>query len=71
MSERQPLLRSGSSIMKQGYLSRRTLWGPIDPRRGDLALFACCYVTGLLDAAAFNNWGLFIGMQTGLLILRL
>lgn len=39
----------------------------LDPKRGgDLALLSCCVVTGVLDCAAFNNWGVFVGMQTGM-----
>lgn len=37
----------------------------MQPRYGDLALLACCFVSGLLDAAAFDNYSVFIGMQTG------
>jgi hypothetical protein len=32
---------------------------------GDLILLACVFISGLLDAAIFNVWSCFIGMQTG------
>jgi hypothetical protein len=32
---------------------------------GDLVLLACVFTSGLLDAAIFNVWSCFIGMQTG------
>ncbi|USW53493.1 hypothetical protein Slin15195_G068120 [Septoria linicola] len=48
-----------------GLFSRARIFGPIEKERGDLALLACCLVTGLVDAAAFSNWGVFVGMQTG------
>lgn len=41
------------------------LLGDVDPKHGDLALLAYCYVSGLLDAVAFYNWGVFVAMQTG------
>lgn len=44
---------------------RARAFGPVEKERGDLALLACCLATGLVDAAAFSNWGVFVGMQTG------
>nr|POE82225.1 hypothetical protein CFP56_66989 [Quercus suber] len=37
----------------------------VDPKRGDLLLLACCFVTGLLDCSTFRNWAAFVSMQTG------
>lgn len=31
----------------------------------DAILLVCCFVTGLLDAAVFNEWSCFVSMQTG------
>lgn len=46
-------------------LSRAYIFGPVKKSHGDLALLACCLVTGMVDAASFSNWGAFVGMQTG------
>ena len=48
-----------------GFFSRAYLLGPVKRDHGDLALLACCLATGLVDAASFSNWGVFVGMQTG------
>lgn len=32
----------------------------------DGILLVCCFVTGLLDAAVFNEWSCFVSMQTGM-----
>ncbi|OCL05381.1 hypothetical protein AOQ84DRAFT_299033 [Glonium stellatum] len=45
--------------------SRRYLFEHVDQRHGDIPLFVCCFTTGLLDSVSFNNWGVFVGMQTG------
>ena len=47
------------------FLSRAYILGPVKKSHGDLALLACCFVTGMVDAASFSNWGAFVGMQTG------
>ncbi|KAK0268895.1 hypothetical protein LTR35_015164 [Friedmanniomyces endolithicus] len=47
------------------FWSRRSLLGPITKDHGDLPLLACCLVSGMVDAASFKNWGMFVGMQTG------
>ncbi|KAL9082117.1 MAG: hypothetical protein Q9159_006708 [Coniocarpon cinnabarinum] len=41
------------------------MFDQVDTKHGDLLLFACCFVQGLLDCTAFKNWAVFIGMQTG------
>ncbi|KAL8950572.1 MAG: hypothetical protein Q9222_003406 [Ikaeria aurantiellina] len=41
------------------------LVAPIDTHHADLPLLACCFVTGIIDAGAYNAWGTFMGMQTG------
>lgn len=51
----------------EGYLSAKRLRTRINPKHGDLLLFVCCYVTGMIDCAAFNNYQAFAGMQTGML----
>ncbi|KAF2767692.1 hypothetical protein EJ03DRAFT_275716 [Teratosphaeria nubilosa] len=48
-----------------GFFSRAHLLGPVTKDHGDLPLLAMSLVTGLVDAASFRNWGMFIGMQTG------
>jgi len=45
--------------------SRRYLSQTVDQRHGDIPLFVCCFTSGLLDSVSFNNWGVFVGMQTG------
>lgn len=47
------------------FLTRTYLLGPVKKDHGDLALLTCCLVTGMVDAASFSNWGVFVGMQTG------
>lgn len=44
---------------------RKYLLAPINLHRADLPLLACCFVTGIIDAGAYNAWGTFMGMQTG------
>lgn len=46
-----------------GFFSRARALGPVKKDHGDLALLACCLVTGMVDAASFSNWGVFVGMQ--------
>lgn len=65
MSESEPLFRRLSSPTMKASLSRRNLLSPVNPKRGDLALLASCFVTGILDCAIFNHYGVFIAMQTG------
>ena len=31
-----------------------------------LPLLVCCFLTGLIDAASYNAWNVFMGMQTGM-----
>lgn len=47
------------------FLSRANVLGPIVRDHVELPLLACCLVTGMVDAASFRNWGMFVGMQTG------
>lgn len=42
---------------KPGMFSRSRIMGPVTKENGDLALLACCLVTGMVDAASFMNWG--------------
>ncbi|CAD0106279.1 unnamed protein product [Aureobasidium uvarum] len=52
-------------VKKPGLFSRRRILGPVDKEYGDAALLVHSFVTGLIDAASFANWGVFVGMQTG------
>lgn len=40
-----------------GFFSRACLIGPV-VNKYDWALLICCFVTGLVDAASFSNWGM-------------
>jgi hypothetical protein len=53
------------SVQKPGFFSTRRILGPVDKEYGDVALLVHSFVTGLVDAASFANWGVFVGMQTG------
>lgn len=33
--------------------------------RADVPMIACCFVSGLIDSAAYNAWTCFVSMQTG------
>lgn len=59
----EKLALAGRSRKRFGSLS----WalGPVEKDYGDYALLVCCLVTGMVDAASFGNWAVFIGMQTG------
>ncbi|KAJ5133421.1 hypothetical protein N7448_001551 [Penicillium atrosanguineum] len=37
----------------------------LDPRRADVILIVCGFVSGLVDGLSFNAWGSFSSMQTG------
>ncbi|KAF2168237.1 hypothetical protein M409DRAFT_65710 [Zasmidium cellare ATCC 36951] len=54
-----------SPARKPGFFSRARILGPVGKEHGDLALLACCLVTGMVDAASFMNWEVFVAMQTG------
>ena len=51
------LEKPSTSRKRAGLLSSARLFGPVVKDHGDLPLLACCFVTGLVDAAAFSNWG--------------
>ena len=36
-----------------------------------LPLLVCCFLTGLIDAASYNAWSVFMGMQTGIAAVEL
>jgi hypothetical protein len=38
----------------------------VDTRWTDLLLIVCSLISGMLDSAAFNAWGSFASMQTGI-----
>lgn len=46
-------------------LSKAFLTGPIQTDWTDLILLTHSFVTGMVDAATFSNWAVFVGMQTG------
>lgn len=46
-----------STFKKSAFFSRARILGPVEKDHGDLALLACCFVTGMVDAAVFSNWG--------------
>jgi len=48
-----------------GFMSRPWLLGQVEGEHADLVLLAHSLATGLVDAASFSNWGVFVGMQTG------
>jgi uncharacterized membrane protein YoaK (UPF0700 family) len=48
---------------KQHCLSRN-----VDPFLTSIPVILCCFTSGLVDSAAFNAWGVFASMQTGMFI---
>lgn len=59
------------TVTKPGFFSRSNLLGPVKKDHGDLVLLSYSLCTGMVDAASFSNWGVFVAMQTGMLILLL
>lgn len=47
------------------FFSRENFLGPVKKDHGDLPLLAMSFVTGMVDAACFRNYDMFVGMQTG------
>lgn len=47
------------------FFSRRSFLGRVKKDHGDLPLLAMSFVTGMVDAACFRNYEMFVGMQTG------
>jgi len=47
------------------FMSSQWITGAVKKDHGDLVLLAHSFVTGLVDAGSFSNWGVFCGMQTG------
>jgi hypothetical protein len=45
---------------------RRRLDAPIDPKWADIILLGCFFCSGLIDSMAFNMYGCFVSMQTGM-----
>ena len=50
---------STAMAKKPGFFLRHHIVEPIKKDHADLALLACCLVTGMVDAATFSNWGMF------------
>ena len=57
---------SSTSEKHTKHSVRQYLAANISTRHADLPLLACCFVTGIIDAGAYNAWGTFMGMQTGM-----
>lgn len=55
--EEDALEKPGASGRRVGLFTSARLFGPVVKDHGDLPLLACCFATGLVDAAAFSNWG--------------
>ena len=45
-----------ASNTRIAFYSPTRLLGPVQKDHADLALLACCLVTGMVDAASFSNW---------------
>ena len=43
------------------YLTER-----VDLHYAPLNLLICCFLVGLIDAASYNTWSVFMSMQTGM-----
>ncbi|KAL8725452.1 MAG: hypothetical protein Q9166_007346 [cf. Caloplaca sp. 2 TL-2023] len=63
VDESTPLMADGPP--QNSKQVRQYLIAPINTHHADLPLLACCFVTGIIDAGAYNAWGTFMGMQTG------
>ena len=61
-SEAAPLL--GQKRAKSNR-ARRYLTENIKLDNAYIPLLICCFLTGLIDAASYNAWSVFMGMQTG------
>ncbi|KAL9032866.1 MAG: hypothetical protein Q9180_006262 [Flavoplaca navasiana] len=44
---------------------RRYLTERVDVHYAPLNLLVCCFLVGLIDAASYNTWSVFMSMQTG------
>lgn len=64
VDESTPLVTGQSN--KRDKQFRKYLLAPVNLHHADLPLLACCFVTGIIDAGAYNAWGNFMGMQTGM-----
>lgn len=47
-------------LFSKAFLTQR-----VTPKYADLGLLVCALATGVVDSVAFENWGVFVGMQTG------
>lgn len=47
---------------KLSFWSSRRVFGAVEKDHGDLPLLACCLVTGMVDAATFSNYAVFVGV---------
>ncbi|KAL8835372.1 MAG: hypothetical protein Q9176_006943 [Flavoplaca citrina] len=45
---------------------RRYLTERVDVHYAPLNLLVCCFLVGLIDAASYNTWSVFMSMQTGM-----
>ncbi|KAL8994026.1 MAG: hypothetical protein Q9169_005905 [Polycauliona sp. 2 TL-2023] len=44
---------------------RQYLTETVDVHHAPLLLLVCCFLVGLIDAASYNTWNVFMSMQTG------
>lgn len=66
--ESTPLLLANSNSKNTPSFAKRFhvhLTRDIDRHHGDLLLFVCYVITGLLDSSSISIWGSFVSMQTG------
>ncbi|KAI4225117.1 MAG: hypothetical protein LQ349_007117 [Xanthoria aureola] len=62
-TETAPLLGPKGQASRKGV--RRYLIERVDLRYAPLPLLVCCFLIGLVDAASYNTWRVFMSMQTG------
>ncbi|KAL8856309.1 MAG: hypothetical protein Q9178_007073 [Gyalolechia marmorata] len=55
----------GHKYQGPGRNVRRYLTETVDVRHAPLTLLVCCFLVGLVDAATYNTWSVFMSMQTG------
>ena len=68
VAENTPLMfRKGQD---HGVRARRFLTEHIRVDNAYIPLLVCCFLTGLIDAGSYSAWSVFMGMQTGNLVLQ-
>ncbi|KAL8647213.1 MAG: hypothetical protein Q9226_006525 [Calogaya cf. arnoldii] len=61
--ESTPLLHHKDQLARRNV--RRYLTETVDVNYAPLPLLVCCFLVGLIDAASYNAWSVFMSMQTG------